>query len=197
MAVIIPPGFIQVTYRWLVGGDPEIQTSAMGFRIDTPPFTQADATALWVAWSDAMLPRLSSGSSLRGLEVLVGSDGDYPEFEVIAALLGTDGANTTPTNTAILVDKKTGVAGRRNRGRMFLWQPQEGQVDNNGYLQALVQSGIQTRVQQWIDQSYLNANVDRWVLLHHSGSATPTIPPVTVYPQVAAQVATQRRRMRR
>jgi hypothetical protein len=198
MAVEIPIGFYQAVYRWSLEGDPEEQVTTMGFDIGfvgtleeiaeelygqatfsgsiteqaaiVPPWTFVGVTLYW---------RNPAGN----LQVAVHN-------EPVSSAGGTPA--TPPNNCAVLVQKRTALAGVRHRGRMFLppFGISETQINGNGMITTSEYNAIASRVSGWL----LNmvGNDCNPVLLHSDGGTPSPITSLTL----ATQIATQRRRMR-
>lgn len=108
-------------------------------------------------------------------------------------LVGTNAATTQPVpSVSILVQKRTGVGGRQNRGRFFVPAVQlaEADIDNLGNISTTVYNATYL---QW-EQFLANQNTDGygvWVL--HSGFGAPA---QVLNLVTQRKVATQRRRLR-
>lgn len=130
------------------------------------------------------------------VKVIANAEGELRTAESTVALAGSNGLAPPPMNTAVLINKVTGIAGRKYRGRMF--SPPfvaEASVSEAGQLTG----GIVTLQAQW-DAAYtgLTTNANpllelQPVLLHGDGSP-PT--PVTSW-KVSPRIGTIGRRMRR
>lgn len=191
---VIPLQYVEAHYNWLVDGDPDLHWTSCAWGLPAVGFAQSDADVMIDSFINNFKDALSSLSSFRGGYVLVGTGGEPLRFDVTRAVLGL-GANTrVPTNCCVMLDKKTGVTGRHNRGRMFLWAPGEGDVDNNGFLSGSALTLFDTDVTDWITATLAGA-ADRWVILHDVVGLTPTNGPATGI-KTSPQIATQRRRMR-
>jgi hypothetical protein len=110
----------------------------------------------------------------------------------------SDVSLAVPQNTSYLIQKRSGTAGRRNRGRLYLPGVAEGNVDHKGLLTSATVSTINTALSGWLAKFATTIGfVDSMVILHSSGiSATPA-PTVVNALVVDPVVATQRRRLRR
>ena len=118
-----------------------------------------------------------------------------------AATLTITGSNSNqmpPSNSAVLVNKRTATRGRRARGRNF-WPGlvQEGAVDARG----VIESGVVDTLQSVFDdfqESLDLAGAFPVILQNEEGNTAPISPPPQVTRFVVdAQFASQRRRMRR
>lgn len=155
--------------------------------------------AIGVLWNTHIVPRVDSnvttskitshGTSLTGTAFL----SDTP----LAYVGGTVG-ETTPPNVALLVKKGTGLAGRANRGRMYVpWVGIEGSVDEAGNILAAAVTNFQTSFTAFLNGLAARANDSDMVLLHTYEIPAPA-PTETVVTSLTVdpRIATQRRRLR-
>lgn len=107
--------------------------------------------------------------------------------------IGTGAQEAPPINCALLVTKKTALAGRRNTGRCYMpvFLPGESQIDASGRMSSITRSTIQSQISA--AQGADVADDIGYLLYHQSGADTPTAITELV---LGAQLATQRRRMR-
>lgn len=187
MALIIPPGYMQVSYRWQALGDANPYISTIGVDHDGAPQTVLNTIVtsyigLWPA-GDTF-----TQFTFLGCIAQVGQDGGPPvTIEANAAVVGTFSGAPLPSNCAILIRKSTALGGRRGRGRMY-WPSvifSEANADHNGMLAAGVISAYNTKLNT-------HRSVANFVLLHHDATIPTPITALTCQPQLA----TQRRRMR-
>jgi hypothetical protein len=193
MALVIPPGFGQLAYRFGLNTDPEIMVTTIGVDIAfgaTGPQDKVDQKADAFA---AAVPAasLAGGYTFLGCILREGAAGGGSViYEAPRAIVGVAAAVSLPNNCAFLVRKGTGRAGRRGRGRMYLppYIVAEADVTNTGMLSpaALV------NLQGVVDAAFPG---DDFVLLHDSLPSVIPPDPVTSL-VVDRQIATQRRRMR-
>lgn len=108
-------------------------------------------------------------------------------------VVGTLAGGGFTSNTAVLIQKKTALGGRRHRGRMFIPPLLFSDIgaDNNGFINGTVLSNM--NITWGIFRADL-VNADVPMVLHHSGVALDSqlVTDLVVQPQMA----TQRRRMR-
>jgi len=104
---------------------------------------------------------------------------------------GSDGADMLPLNVSMLVKKLSGVAGRKNSGRMFIPGLREARVDDAGRLTSSFQAAMQTGVDAFYDALV----ADGWppYIFHHG----PGDPRAVTSLVVAGAVATQKGRLSR
>jgi hypothetical protein len=100
---------------------------------------------------------------------------------------GTDSENP---NVAVLVKKLTGVAGRQNRGRVYVPGALSGNVDSIGVLSSTAVDAWQTAFDSWFTDMVA---VDMDPIINHADLSAVTL--VTSF-EVQSLTATQRRRLR-
>lgn len=203
MSLIIPPGFLQAVYRLELDGDNEEMVTTCGHEIDGPSGANgADSpNDLFTAFANEVVPMLPSVYTLVAVDTYVGQDGSGPLVYTSsnAAVAGSNGANAVPQNTSFLIRKRTDLAGRRGRGRMYIPGVMEPDVDPAGNLSVAAVSAMQDQVDAWFD--FLTAGVGARlyppVVLHRTEGIGPEPLPTPVTRFVCEQrVATQRRRLR-
>lgn len=198
MSGILPPGFVDFSLLIDRSGDDRPYVVTFAAAIDTPPFDQADADAVAgsFAVSSAVRSQLGTGEVMREIRCRVGSDGLGPTFISPINVAGTASTQRLPQNVAAIVQKNTGLGGRRNRGRFFWPSINEGNVDQVGLItgpQITDLNTLATFVFDTICEDVIH-NTAGPVLLHSLPPSDPT--PVTSW-QTAPRVGTQRRRLRR
>ena len=111
---------------------------------------------------------------------------------------GTQGAPAIPGNVSLLLTKSTGLAGRRNRGRMFIPGVPRARLDaanDSHWTSAVVDDGV-----DWLNDVAAGMNIFQWTpVIHHRGTDEPPVAPsFTDIVAFGGQqlVATQRRRIR-
>lgn len=196
MAVVIPPGFAQVAYRFLVLGDPDEMLTTCGVSMTGLGDGVAAASTLSNEWLAAWGAIGRSPSyTFKGVYLAVGQDGGPPaRFSAEASSIGTGVQLPPPNNCAILIRKRTNLGGRRNRGRLYLppYPLGEDNVDASGAINEAQRASLAITVNNWL------GTPARGVILHDAVLApgvTPVPTPITQY-VVQGRLATQRRRMR-
>lgn len=186
------PGFIQVLAFYTNASGHPCQNS-MGYSVD-PGFDQttADAISDWLAPS--YKAQITTASVWRGVRVIVGNDGEPGEFDSSSSAgVGARGGDLLTPQTQGLIHKRTALAGRSERGRMYIPDMEESQVNNDGLLNGSAIALLQAIADAWFGLSASDALILAPQLLHEVvGSPTP-ITAMTV----ETMVATQRRRYRR
>jgi hypothetical protein len=128
----------------------------------------------------------------RNLSLLYNNAGSFEVFDALFNRTGTIVSSSMPPNCALLIKKVTGLAGRANRGRMYMppFSLSEGSIDKLGAMAQAVADVVTSFAQSARTQMIANGHDP--VILHHS-AATPT-PIIDLVCETT--IATQRRRLR-
>lgn len=200
----LPPGFGNMTFRYALAGDDEEKTFSLGFRAAAG----SSEAQLAAAGGDLAGDYISTfhtsptpeGSMLVpwifvGVRYRTNIAGVIHDYELEAPIVGDDAGAAPTVNTTLLVRKKTGLAGRTNRGRMYvpLFGFAESGLDVYGLMTT---TDLDIFQGLWDDFFALGTGAGLWipVLLHGDGSVEAP-DDITSF-QVMVKVATQRRRMR-
>lgn len=195
-------GFYEATLIWKATTAPQQMTCSIGIvdgSAGGPRTAVAIANSMYSVMTTAGHPGAANSMvddyQFLGVSVAEGtSTGDI----VGQKLLTVNGSVTdscVPSNCALLVQKNTALGGRRYRGRFFAPPSflNEGAVDQSGNI---VPANVTALQAQWeAVRSGMVADQMEPVLFHQGASA-PAPTPITSF-TVQAQIATQRRRMRR
>lgn len=189
--MVIPPGFARVFALFEIIGGHDCQ-NVVDFAVDPNP-DQSDVDAASATIGAAYKAQLNSGSLYQGLRVLVGNDGDPTLLESTSgAGVGTRGLALCPPQTQGLITKKTALAGRRNRGRIFIPDMAESQVGDLGDINSTGQGLLDGIAAAWLSLDaappWLNP-----VILHSDGGE----PTEVIDMLESIKVATLRRRYER
>lgn len=197
MALVIPPGFAQVVYRSSLTGDPEEMLWTLGVAM-TGTLTTGQIVADHMR--DSFVGAWPAGSILTswtfiGCRVYVGQDGGPPTVweSVGAAVAGTNAGPGLPPNCAFLVQKRSAIGGRKNRGRMFLpagFGVGEDSVPVTGVMAEAQRAALQAR----LTPAFLGTE-DR-VIFHDEATPGSHTPTVITSLTMLARLATVRRRLR-
>lgn len=198
MALIIPPGFAQVVFGFAWPGDSEIMVTTLGVDY-TGQTGGADnlATAMFTAWANSLLQQQTNNLQLQEVTAYKGQDGGPPVVEESTNTAANGGANSDPLppNSALLIRKRTGLAGRRGRGRFYLPGAAEGPIDANGNLGGSYLNAVQAEADAFMTEL---DNIGVVPVVLHRTEGIGTEPPPTVITSFVAdgKIATQRRRLR-
>lgn len=202
MARVIPPGYAEVRFVQKALGDPDpyICTLGVGVAEAGGDFEQAAVTAA-TAWVNNILPGQSSSLTLVQVDLLVGQDGGDPLITTsVQGVAGGTSSNMLPQNCAVLVQKRTGLAGRSNRGRFYIpLLAREAQVDQYGTIDSAERSDYQNSVNGFLgdlQSPELEFPALPPVILHNSRGADTPDPTLITSMIVDPVIATQRRRLR-
>jgi len=202
MSLIIPPGFVQLVHRFRIATDPEEMVFTMGAELGTE--TDPDTVAGLAA--GALLEAFGTGywsneSVFVGVTAYLGNDGPTIVGEYIVDEVGTDSRATLPSNCAFLIKKRTGLAGRRGRGRCYLpscFLP-ESLVDSMGNISEVRHDADEVAVADWYDALCVSTPIrfaDLVVFHDSEGSGPEPAPTVVTALQADQRIATRRTRMR-
>lgn len=201
MPLHIPDGFAEINVRWSLSGDPEVMTVAYG--VETSAVTPADVQDLvddhYAEWATFMA-NWSSDYSLVGLSCKAHIGASFFEAENLLVTGGGGGAVAVPVqNTALLVRKSTGLAGRANRGRWYLPAGRLAEVDvnNTGIIDSADVTVIQGEITTLTTGLASTPFGGALVLLHTETApgVGPDATPITLF-TLDNRVASQRRRLR-
>jgi hypothetical protein len=145
-----------------------------------------------------MLGRLDSNATVMSATVRMGTDGS-PLIGVSTSPpeAGTLSQSTVAANSAVLVNKRTALGGRKNRGRWFLpWFITESEVDEIGIITPASVASLQTALNACL-VAFQAAPIDGLVILHDSESPPPHDPTPVVQLQASSLIGSQRRRLGR
>jgi hypothetical protein len=97
-----------------------------------------------------------------------------------------------------LIQKRSGIAGRRFQGRLYLPGVRELTVGNAGIIDSTWLASIQGFMNNWLTAIEASAGVIRMVILHSAPIGVLPLNPTPVTSlQVDRLIATQRQRLRR
>lgn len=197
LAMAIPLEFCEVWFRFDLTGDNDPMYTHLAYGVGST-ITQAAVDAGFTQFATLFKPRWPSLMSLPGGHVLEQTSAGIRRWDAsITPQVGTGVGAVLPNNSAVLVKKATSVGGRRNRGRMFFPNPQEGEVDQAGQVTSAGVSAWNTVLLGLLPGGSVHTAfgfLGNAQVLHESGSQTPTqVTDLATQPKIA----TQRRRMRR
>lgn len=195
-----PVGFADMAVEMSAVGDDRPYICTLGIETDLatiPPATHCDR--VFAAWEQSFLLNQPSFLTLVQVTGRFGQDGadDLIATSTLNNETGAASGTYLPQNTAVLVQKRSALGGRKNRGRMYVpFCASEGSVDNVGNIDSTDLGVLQGLADDFL-ASLLDADPGPalpMVILHSVSSETPTT--VTEL-RVDPVIATQRRRLRR
>ncbi len=200
MPLVIPTGHAQVIHSLSLTGDKEPMAVTFGVEIDpaAPQDLSSIATSLHNAFDTEMCKIPHSVYALEATEVRLGSaTGLVGAIGIhVGQVRCRGGGSPLPQNCAILFHKRSGLPGRRARGRMYLPGMSEGATSPTGEIEGASVPAFSAIAEAWRALVEGDPRVGRMVILHSAGiSATP--PPTPVVQLVCDPIiATMRRRLR-
>lgn len=194
MPFVIGNGTAQLRIVFRLTTDPEDMVATLGL-VASAAFTSGELTAIYDALADNLTPILSEDYEFRGYRVTGKSDAGAPyDEEFFSTATGATVASVLPQNCAVLVQKRTGVPGRPNRGRMYLpGVATEASVAPNGIIESSALAGFQAAMNSLYTDLTDGAatGIADLAVLHPAGTHT-----VITALVVDDTIATQRRRLR-
>jgi hypothetical protein len=201
MPQINPTGFAAVIHSMTLLGDPEPMAITYGVGFDGPlPVAQAQnaCNALRSAFTDNMSNIIATGYAHKQTEMIVG--GFTPPLVYLdpTPVVFTGTINPLPQNSALLVQKRSALIGRRHRGRLYIPGVNEVEVAPNGVVSPALLAAYNSALQSWLTAIRNITEVLDMFILHTQAPLAPAPPePTRVSTLVADDViATQRRRLR-
>lgn len=132
MSIVIPPGFAEVIVKTNSIAHAFPHTNEVGVDLTDVP-VQADLDALSAGLATVYKAYLNSGSAFLGCKLIIGQDGPPTFLESVSgAGNGSRSAALCPPQVQIVCAKKTALASRKGRGRIFLQDVGETDVDDSG-----------------------------------------------------------------
>lgn len=197
MGVLIPVGFGQAFIPFTLTGISREMGITFGFDAPASPNPELIADDILANFTGTTAPfaagRLRTNWTAGPCRVQIQTEPGILSGTGTLTVVGTNGTGGgSTTNVAALVQKRTGVGGRRNRGRWY--QPPvnflETEVDEFNLLSTTRRDDMQTRY----DVALAAMDLDGYgIYLLHSQPGAPTRVTSLV---VQRLVATQRRRLR-
>lgn len=198
MTVAIPPGFGQAVITHAVPATGQTQLVTHGFiNTTTGLFPNDIAQLIYEAWVGTSKPFQSSvisdATQAASVKITVNVTGSLLLGEFNSLTFGSRSSASPPPQVAVVVKKRTGFAGKAQRGRFYLpasFLTAAG-VDQLGNIDGTLLAAIQGRLTGYLSQLAID-NVDM-CLLHND----PLLDPTLVTELLAEQmIGTQRRRLR-
>lgn len=193
---IIPVDYAQANFVLKLTGDNEEMICTMGIALESGGVgdPQPIAESLHDAFSDQFMFWVNASYSCVRCDLYTNlGTGTLINSSTAAARPGLQGGAPVPQNTAYLLRKRTGRAGRAGSGRMYLPGVEESAVDATGNVTAQRITDFNTAGTNFITQVQGITGVDGPALLH---SLIGDLPNAVTAIQCDSKVATQRRRLR-
>lgn len=191
--MLIPVGYAQVNIKYTGAAVP--LGAQITFGVQNTGSLTADQVADLVGdtYVGANMDQNHVGAcAVSSILVKLGPNDTGASSELAYAIAGTlSGAAYSP-NVGLLVQKITGLGGRKGRGRFFVPGQSESYISDGGLIDPAIVAADQANCTNFLAD--LSTAGVPMVLLHSTASPVPT--PVTTL-NVSPTVATQRRRLRR
>lgn len=191
----IPAGYGRASIEFVVSGIPGPLVMTFGFT-DDPPSTADDIAErisdAWVAQFDSATA-LASSYTIDKVRVSINRGGVDLAGEFDTAETGGVGDVAVPPQVCALVTKRTGMGGRKGKGRCYLVAGyiSEGNVGSDGTIGGVLRGDITTA---WAAFIVALATDSLTMVLLHADASTPT---GVIDGACELTVATQRRRTSR
>lgn len=194
---IIPPGFAHFIMPITRSGDPDpyAVTWACEANLAAAAGIQQYCDLVQSNFIGTWETSFPNDCTLGPLTMRLGQDGPDPLVVIASGTdTGTNTADFLPQNIALLIQKRSILGGRRNRGRMFMPVLTEDGVNEVGQLTPTQQASYQGIAADWLEAYNGEDGLGEMVILHTAAPSDPT--PVAAL-VVSGTAATQRRRLRR
>lgn len=207
--LVIPVGFGEARFVFSLVGDARPLNVTVGFEAVAGDTLADGQTALNDMEGDFWADVLSADPSqwapdytyLGATATFNGSDSGKVEIVAPRAETGTGTNASLPQNCALLVQKRTGLGGRKGRGRFFMppVRLDEGSVAPNGQIDSAAVTVEQGLWDTWMGHADGSGGQYRIVILHHDNPVVGPVPaPTNILSLVVENlIGTQRRRLRR
>lgn len=199
--LVIPNGFAEYSFTHRLTGYDRLAVNTFGVQwADGSESLATQAASIMGFWIARVLPFMDTSVTLvRCVAIGRDSGGVLHRYDHNLSSAGsTAGAATTP-NVALLVRKSSTLAGKQNRGRLYVgWCTEEGSVDETGQIAGATVTVYQTAFDALhADLATRVPNADM-VILHREVDPGPQPAPTVVSSlNVESRIATQRRRLRK
>lgn len=189
--MIIPAGFCQITHNF--GGNGLAFPAAVVYGVDQGGGATPDGVAESAhnGWGAEIMPLLNDDVQLESTVAKFGPNDVGPSAVEVGTVLGGNSAAGASSQVAYLVRKVTALGGHRGRGRMYLPGVTESVIGSDGNVDGVFGALLQTALSDFFGtMGFVGLPL---VLLHGDATAPTAITSL----QLDANVATQRRRLRR
>lgn len=189
MPLVIPPGFAMFNlFIHHTGYERRAQVTYAAALTGSTLDPVALANGQMVAFNAQLKSRLDISASLEKVDCRVGQDAPDPLVGTSTnpEVVGTNNIDSTAPGQAVLVQKRSASAGRRNRGRMYWpWIVADTSVGEDGVIASAVVTATQTAFNLWLAAEQADPAIEDLVILHDSYRY------VTTRPQPGVKVTTR------
>jgi hypothetical protein len=205
MALIVPQHYAQVIHSFRLTGDPDPYAVTYGVKVTDPPVVSTVndlASELDNIFVARVMPAMGPSLTLAHTEIQWQAAALPASREIGIVSSNSPGTNAGataffPPNSALLIHKRTSLAGRHGQGRLYMPAVAEGWADNVGNVLGSVITDFTAKFESVRTDILASPDFDYMCLFHDSVSTT-TIPGPTAISSLSCDpvVATQRRRLR-
>jgi hypothetical protein len=200
MPVSVPLGFGQVVHSLRLDGDPDPMAVTYGVELQ-PDVPLAGATTAEELHGDFYANFVGViANDYQLVETSVRYPIESAPGQGVISFVGsnrfTGGSATLPQNIALLVRKRSGLVGRRYRGRMYIPGIQENYVSARGEVLTQFRTDVNVNLAAFLAAVQSAGGVTNMVILHSNVAGAPIAPTVVTSLDLDPVVATQRRRLR-
>lgn len=199
MPLVIPDGFVNaiITISNSSAGISAKSTISQAFNSQNQ-WTQATAGRIANIFRDALAPCLDNGFLIGPCRFVYGKAGSDEVWEDTGTEAGTRGAQTYgPPANAFVVSKVSGLAGVRNRGRLYMPGVADNDVGEDGIVQGATVNLLQAAFDDLFSDLEADADIQALDILHDSSTPGSQNPTQQVGYVVRNVVGTMRPRQRR
>lgn len=203
-AVVIPDEHLLVAFHHEQASVPDEMICTIGLDCNDAAPLLADLELVADAWADEIVtPLLSVDQSLVRVTF---SNADGVLHSIDRSDAGTEALAMSPVSNAVIVEKRSSLAGRRNRGRLYLPAVIETEVGSNGVISTTLRDGVNLDFANFLAAVEAIAGATYELVILHSkgwdGGVEPADPGNAPVPTLITSfyarslIGTQRRRLR-
>lgn len=203
MPLVLPTSFFNAHYKFSLASSDKSMSFALAGQLNTGVDPDDFAEALradFASPSGYDTDNMYAQWTFEGVKVEINTGAGIAAGESIVPIAGGGGgAETNPPQCCVIVKKLTGLASRRERGRMY-FPPislADADVNDNGTIDPTPLGVITTNIDNWLAETLLvTSEIDAYFLLHEQATVGPGTPTAISAFVVEDTIATQRRRLR-
>lgn len=197
MALVIPTGYGFARFGISLTGGNRLWYTTMGATLLSGESVVQYASAMDTLWLTHMAPAsaLINGHTLLPTTVYANVSGALETHTIGVSTVTTGAGTSVPPNSSVILRKRTPLAGRAFRGRMYLPSCfiNETLVDNAGVIAGSAVTTLQNRANAWLAAATAQG---RSLVLLHEASSPASIPTALTALTIDSVLGTQRKRMR-
>lgn len=196
------PGVGIARYKFTCVGVPHVMGFSSG-HLFTDPIAPDPALDLGVRFATTVLDNgggMGTQWTFSGVDLIIEQVSGPPlAYEWSTAVVGTLSVNSAPPNCSMLIQKRTGNAGRNMRGRIFMPPAMifDADIDAAGNMGGTLVAAHQLLWTEWLTESSSAGVALMLIHLYDPELSEPTVAPTPITQLVVqSKLATQRRRLR-